>query len=156
MIDGSKLKKETLMKLYVQDRDPKLVPSDINKTLCDGCTDCCEHIALEIDAPESWDDFQNIYWYLLHQNIKVFIEENDEDEEEWYIEFSAKCKMLDENGLCKVHNQRPLICKEYSQETCVKYGEGEPHKIMFENNQQLIDYVRENTQFKEFPNNNSL
>jgi len=141
-------KNKELIATYVEDKDPKTIPPEVNRALCEGCTICCEHVAMEIDEPEDEEDFQNIMWYVMHENVVVFI---DEDEEDWYVEFKTRCKALGENCLCKFHSERPKICIEYSQDNCEKHGEGTPYKHLFKKREEVIDYVREHTKFKNFP-----
>ncbi len=50
------------------------------ENMCRFCGACCRHVAIEIDTPEDTDDYEDIYWYLLHENIKVFVTEKDDDE----------------------------------------------------------------------------
>lgn len=63
-----------------------------NVDLCQGCSKCCEYVAMQIDTPETQDDFENIRWYLLHENVKVFVVGSDfqEDEEDANIETSQE------------------------------------------------------------------
>ncbi|MBU1975380.1 MAG: YkgJ family cysteine cluster protein [Nanoarchaeota archaeon] len=108
-----------------------------NAKLCDGCTLCCEHVALEIDVPEDLKDYEEIVWYVLHKDVSVFID----DEGCWYIQFEGKCTQLD-NGKCNLYNKRPYLCRDYNQDDCVKYGEGEPHVWKFDNREQFLEYVK--------------
>lgn len=109
-----------------------------NKKLCDDCTLCCEHIALEIDTPESYDDYEDIYWYVLHKGVSVFIDHDGS----WNLEVAARCEALDPKGLCRIHKKRPKICKDYDQEDCVKYGEDDPHTHRFDNAEQFLEYLK--------------
>lgn len=84
---------------------------------CDG--KCCKYVVLEIEAPEEEDDFENIKWYVAHENINVFTY----DEKEWFIEFITPCRHLNEKNLCGIYEKRPNICKEYSQEECPFHNE---------------------------------
>ncbi|MBD3261876.1 MAG: YkgJ family cysteine cluster protein [Candidatus Altiarchaeales archaeon] len=85
---------------------------------CVGCTRCCRHVTLEIDAPEDEEDFENIRWYLLHQNVSVF-----KSDDEWYVEFHTPCRMLSEDGGCRVYEQRPKICSDYDPSECELNGQ---------------------------------
>jgi len=87
--------------------------------LCRGCGGCCKHLAIEIDTPTDRDDYEDIYWYLLHENIKIFVTEKDiedkEDEddlESWFIEFKTRCKELQANNLCSLHNDNKNLQKK--------------------------------------------
>ena len=105
---------------------------------CSQCGGCCKHVALEIDTPEDKEDYGNILWYLLHENVIVFV-----DGKEWYIEFAAKCKKLGESNLCGFYEKRPQICREYDSESCVRNGEGEAHDIIFNNAEEFLKYLNE-------------
>lgn len=139
--------KEELIKKFVEDKDQSQVPPEVNKDLCEGCTICCEHVALEIDEPEDKEDFETIMWYVMHENVWVYIADEDEG---WYLEFKARCRSLDGKGLCKVHRKRPAICREYSQDSCEKHSEGSPYKVLFKEPEQVVEWVRKNTEFKDF------
>lgn len=129
---------------------------DDNK--CKNCGGCCKHIALEIDTPEDRDDFEDIYWYLLHENVRVFITEKDDDDnddsdsksddeddddESWFIEFRTRCKGLGENNLCTIYEKRPKICKGYDPENCTASG-GESEELhSFSSGDEFLDYLKE-------------
>lgn len=135
-----------LIENYIEDKDPHKVPSDVNKALCNNCTLCCEHVAMQLDNPEEKEDFENIMWYLMHDNIIVFMDHDND----WYIEFRTRCKALDDDGLCTIHAKRPKICIEYTQESCERNGDGSPYKVCFSDKDALIHWVRKNTPFKDF------
>ena len=83
------------------------------KTKCGGCTAlCCSYFALEIDAPDEPEDFENLRWYILHQDVEIFI-----DGEDWYLQINRKCQWLVGNQ-CGNYENRPQICREYSDEEC--------------------------------------
>ena len=43
---------------------------------CAGCAACCTYVAVEIDNPSSFDDYDHIYWYLTHRDVSVYIDLN--------------------------------------------------------------------------------
>ena len=58
------------------------------KSLCDKCTGlCCRYMALPIETPEDREDYDDIRWYLCHEDVAVFVEDG-----EWYI--NVKNKLL--------------------------------------------------------------
>ena len=101
-----------------------------NKTLCDGCDECCRHVAVEIDKPTTKNDFENIKWYVAHKNVNVYVDwDND-----WHIEFMTPCDHLNQiTKLCKIYRERPKICREYSQVDCVRHSDGTAEKYYFKN-----------------------
>jgi Fe-S-cluster containining protein len=116
-----------------------------NKNLCEGCNMCCNYVTVEIDTPETKDDFDQIVWYINHKNVVVYQDFDDA----WNVEFETPCLHMTEKGYCGVYNERPDICREYSQDECLKYGEGEICKIIFKTKQDVIDYVQKNTDIKD-------
>jgi len=112
----------------------KLDPNDPNP--CSGCSYCCEYIALEIDTPTTVRDFDNIYWYLIHKNVWIYIGlEND-----WHIQFNTPCEKL-EGHLCGHYSERPIMCRSYAVRDCTRYGSGSDEKVMFKNEIDYFDYL---------------
>ena len=93
---------------------------------CHECDLCCKYICMEIDTPKTKKDFDEIRWFLLHNNVWIYIDHDSS----WNIQFNTKCKQL-KNGLCGIYKKRPQICREHSHKECEKNGEGEPHKTLF-------------------------
>lgn len=80
---------------------------------CGKCTAlCCNYYALEIDAPDEPEDFENLRWYIIHEDSELFIDGDD-----WYLQINRKCQWLDGNR-CGNYENRPTICAEYSNEEC--------------------------------------
>jgi len=85
------------------------------KLTCENCdAKCCKYVAIEIDTPETKEDFENMRWYVAHKNIIVYV--NDEDI--WHIEFQTPCEKLGKDNKCQIYEKRPDICKQYSQDEC--------------------------------------
>ena len=90
---------------------------------CENCGRCCNHIAIELDKPEDFDEFTEIIWYLMHKNIIVGIDHEDD----WYIEIKTECKArIDEK--CTIYELRPNICREYNTDGCELHGDGSSWK----------------------------
>lgn len=120
---------------FLPERGAKLDPN--NPMPCAGCSYCCEYVALELDYPTTVRDFDNIYWYLIHKDVWVYIDhEND-----WYVQFNSPCEKL-EGHLCGHYPERPQMCREYAVKECSRYGEGESEeKFLFKNEKDLFDYM---------------
>lgn len=87
---------------------------------CEGCEGmCCKYVVIEIEVPETLEDFENIKWYVVHKNVNVFIGEDGS----WNLEFITPCENLNEQRLCTIYENRPKICREYSQEDCPFHNE---------------------------------
>lgn len=108
------------------------------KNPCEGCTKCCEYVALEIDAPEDAGDYDFIRWYLLHNDVWVFIDHDDS----WNIQFNTPCEMI-KGSKCSYYERRPKICRKYSSENCDKYGDGDSFKILFKTIEDFEKWMAE-------------
>ena len=42
---------------------------------CDG--KCCKYITVQIDEPEEEIDFEELKWFLCHENIMVYLDNDD-------------------------------------------------------------------------------
>ncbi|MCK5563658.1 MAG: YkgJ family cysteine cluster protein [Planctomycetes bacterium] len=110
----------------------------IKKNLCDKCTGlCCRYFALPIEDPEDWDDYDDIRWYLSHENCTVFLEDGD-----WYINLLNPCKNLDANGRCKIYEKRPGICRTYTTDDCDKTGANYDYDLHFTSADQMEQYMK--------------
>lgn len=111
-----------------------LDPSDPEP--CAGCGDCCRYVTAQIKSPRSRADYDEIRWFLLHENIQVFV-----DEDGWYVEFATKCRKLD-GWRCTIYADRPRVCSDYPVEDCTRYGAGEPHLHLFRTEREYLDYLQ--------------
>lgn len=93
---------------------------------------CCQYFALEIDAPEEPDDFENLRWYIIHEDTAIFVDDGD-----WFLQIFRKCQWLDGNR-CGNYENRPQICREYSDEEC-DY-DGVQSDLTFRNIEELEAY----------------
>lgn len=110
---------------------------------CDACSaECCKYVAIEIDRPTDQNDYDNIRWYLMHENICVFIDHDDD----WYIEFKTLCTHLDKDNKCGVYEKRPAICAKHGVDdgVCEFLGEEAPYKVCFENETEFEKYMKNN------------
>ena len=90
--------------------------------LCEHCAAaCCRYLAIPLDKPTTARDFDDIRWYLMHEDVSVFVEDGD-----WYIQFQTRCKNLGADNRCTIYEIRPEICEEYKagdcDYTCGAYG----------------------------------
>ena len=126
-----------------------------NVKTCEGCPAlCCRYIAVEFDKPADKEDFHHIRWFLMHQNVRVQID----DEGKWYVEFRTPCKNLDEDNLCQIHPSHPnnpggspekydepQICMEHSPEECEFNSDGkDAYEHVFRDNKSFEEYVEKN------------
>ena len=104
--------------------------------LCEFCpAKCCNYIALPIDTPETWEDFDYIRWYLMHQDISVFVEDG-----EWYLMVHRRCEHLEPDNRCGIYLQRPQICRDYKIDDC-EYEDDTTYEKIFESDGQIWEYA---------------
>jgi len=105
--------------------------------LCTKCVAlCCRYFALEIDRPKTVRQYDDIRWYLMHENIIVYIEKK-----RWYLGILNKCKHLQDDHRCGVYENRPQICREYSTENCDYHGGEYDFQILFTSAEQFRGYA---------------
>ncbi len=96
----------------------KNIPIDIQITLenkCGFCTNskCCTYITEELVTPRSMHDFDHLLWQLSHENIQAY-----KDEDGWYLLINNLCTHLLKDGRCGIYDDRPSICREYTNDYC--------------------------------------
>jgi len=109
------------------------------KSQCEKCTGlCCRYFALPIDTPEDWDDYDDIRWYLCHENVTVFVEEGD-----WYLNVMNKCLSLsDQDYTCQIYPMRPKICRGYKTQDCDFTGAEYDYELHFTSAKQMEEYMK--------------
>jgi Fe-S-cluster containining protein len=93
---------------------------------------------LPIDNPDCVQDYDNIRWYLLHENIVVFIEKK-----QWYVGVFTRCKHLAEDNRCGIYEDRPRICRSYTTDNCDWHGGEYDYEQLFTSGDQLREYAEE-------------
>ena len=105
---------------------------------CSGCGECCTYIASQIDNPKTFREYENIYWYLTHENVAVYIDwDND-----WYLEFQTKCRNLTEAKTCGIYIDRPLVCSEFSWTDCERNSGEQGWKHYFKSYEDLLGWMQ--------------
>ena len=105
------------------------------QVLCEFCTaKCCRYFALPIETPDSFEDFEFIRWYLLHDRASVFTEDDT-----WYLLVHTVCKHLGENNMCGIYETRPQICRDYSTKNC-EYEDDWTYDRYFETPEQVDEF----------------
>ncbi len=109
------------------------------KNLCEECVGlCCRYFAFEIPKPKTRRDFDDMRWYLLHEDCIIFVEDG-----EWYIQINRKCKMLQPDNRCGIYENRPAICREYTTEGCDYHGEEYEYDHLFTEPEQIARFADE-------------
>lgn len=104
---------------------------------CDG--KCCRYFALPIETPEDWDDFDDIRWYLCHEDVTVFVDDDD-----WYLNVKNKCSYLsEEDYCCGNYSLRPHLCRTYTTDNCDLTGGGDyGYELHFQDDKQMEEYMK--------------
>jgi Fe-S-cluster containining protein len=111
------------------------------ETKCGRCpgSRCCTYVTQQIDAPRSMRDFDILLWQVSHSNVEVF-----KDEGHWFLLFRASaCIHLQSDGRCGIYEQRPQICRDYSNEYCEYDAAAEDgFELHFTDYDALLRYCR--------------
>lgn len=129
---------------YILLMSKNMTDDEKNKDMCKDCTMCCEYVTVELSTPEDKEDVDEIIWFMMHDNVFVYIDHEDT----WNIEFKTKCKQLGEDGLCNIYTERPDTCRNHHHDECEKYGEGEFYKVMFKTKEEVLDWISKNTKIE--------
>jgi Fe-S-cluster containining protein len=97
---------------------------------------CCRYVATKIDAPRTKIDWDEIYWFLCHENVEVFIESR-----KWYVQFDTPCRNLDAKSRCVAYPRRPHVCRDHEVENCEYWGE-EDGKVSMRTTEDLKKYMK--------------
>lgn len=81
---------------------------------CLTCGLCCTYIAVAIDGPRSAKAATEILWHLYHEGVSVY----RDGDNEWMVQFEARCRHLLDDNRCAIYDQRPHICRDYSEQSC--------------------------------------
>ncbi|MBQ2789316.1 MAG: YkgJ family cysteine cluster protein [Thermoguttaceae bacterium] len=104
--------------------------------LCEFCdAKCCRYFALPIDKPSTFEEFDYVRWYLLHERASVFVEDGD-----WFLLVHSPCKALGPDNRCQIYETRPQICREYSTARC-EYDDLFVFEQYFETPEQVEEYA---------------
>ncbi len=115
-------------------------PEEHRKRDCIACrAKCCRHVATGIDTPTCKRDYDNIRWYLMHEDVNVFVDK----EGEWTIEFFTKCLLLKETQLCDGYGDRPRVCRDYpdASSLCEYEDDALPYKALFTTAREFEQYL---------------
>ena len=115
-----------------------------------GCVECgsrcCRYLCFQIDTPESYEEFENVRWFLMHKGVSVHIEENGD----WYMSISNICLNLGKDNLCKEYGNRPLICRKYTVDSCDFTRGAYEFTAVFKTAEQVEKYARSTLGEKRF------
>lgn len=104
---------------------------------CHRCGACCRYVAVEIDNPSSFDDYDHIYWYLTHRAVSVYVDW----EGDWFIEFETVCEHLTDAITCAIYEERPQMCSDFSWNECEQTTQEPAWKYRFQEPAQLLEWM---------------
>jgi uncharacterized protein len=105
---------------------------------CHRCSGlCCRYFALPIETPTNWKDFDDMRWYLAHENISIFVEKGD-----WYLNVHNRCQYLAADHRCAIYETRPKICRTYKTDDCDFTGDDYQYQMHFTSEEQLTKYMK--------------
>lgn len=104
--------------------------------LCTYCTaKCCRYFALPIETPTTFQEFEYLRWYLLHDQATIFTEDDS-----WYLLVHTRCKHLGDDNRCGIYDTRPRICRDYKTDDC-EYEDDWVYDHYFETAEQVAEYA---------------
>ena len=118
-----------------QEMKTKAKPTD-----CEHCeAECCRYVAIEIDTPTCKRDYDNIRWYLLHEDMHVFVDHHGD----WFVEFITACRELGPDNRCRHYDDRPRLCREHGDgdESCEFRAAKTPYRRRFSGVGEFEDYL---------------
>ncbi|NOZ85309.1 MAG: YkgJ family cysteine cluster protein [Deltaproteobacteria bacterium] len=106
--------------------------------VCKACkAACCRYISIAISPPRTREDFDNLRWYLLHQGVSIF---QDQDGD-WMVNVPTGCRMLKKDYTCMIYEDRPGACRDYDANECENTEQEGNYKNYFEDENDLEDYL---------------
>jgi Fe-S-cluster containining protein len=106
---------------------------------CHGCGECCRYVAVEIDKPAAFRDYDHIFWYLTHRQVTVYVDW----EGGWFLEFETICEHLTPGRTCGIYEERPRICSSFSWEECERNTQERAWKHRFRDPDEFFTWLRE-------------
>ena len=122
---------------------PVKVASGIKLTAENKCSfcagrKCCQYITQGITAPRSKEDFEHLLWQVSHQHISVY-----KDNDGWCLLIDGVCTHLRPNGACGIYENRPQVCRDYSNDYCEFDAPAEEgFDLFFSNYEALLKYCK--------------
>ena len=105
---------------------------------CANCGECCTYVATQIDDPGTFKEFENVHWYLTHENVGVYIDWDGD----WFIEFRTNCRHLTTDKTCGIYRERPLVCSEFSFHDCERNSGEKGWKHYFHTQEEFVEFLR--------------
>lgn len=117
---------------------------------CEECGGkCCDYVAIEMVPPKNKSDYDHIRWYLVHENVSVFIDH----EKKWYVQFVTPCIEKNISNRCEIYSTRPKICSGHGnlEGECEFYSS--PYREYFSHTSDFEKYLNKRNIDWEFKQN---
>jgi len=115
------------------------IAPDDKKHLCDHCVAlCCRYFAFSIDKPKTQRDFEDLRWYMLHEDTILFVEDG-----QWYIQINRRCRELRPDNRCGIYEHRPAICRGYQAGGCDWHGDEYDYEHVFTEPGQIEGFAKQ-------------
>ncbi len=101
------------------------------------------YVTVPLDSPRSKSQKDLFRWYLLHQNVEIYIDHD----RQWQILFKTPCNKLLDNGMCSIYETRPQICRDYQADACSRVGKD--YIELFQTPEDLERYFQARTRASE-------
>ena len=106
------------------------------QTPCTECGKCCTYVSVGINPPSRLRYASDILWYLYHAQVSVY----RDGDGEWSVVFEARCRQLQDDRLCRIYPDRPLVCRKFDDSSCeVNAPDG---GRSFERAQDFLEFLR--------------
>jgi len=102
---------------------------------------CCRYYCLSIPQPQTYEDFDEVRWYLMHEGNSVHVDFDGG----WWLRVDSPCRMLESTAdgfRCRDYPNRPLACRALSPDRC-HFSLGEPqYDQEFRSAEELDEFAR--------------
>ncbi len=78
---------------------------------------CCRYITVEIAAPRSHDDWDEMRWWLAHEGVVV-----SKSDEGWLLHIETRCGNLRADNACAIYPHHMRTCEDYDASNCEYTG----------------------------------
>ena len=85
---------------------------------------CCRYYCLAIPQPQTYEDFDEVRWYLMHAGSSVHVDFDGD----WWLKVHSPCQMLRQTPAgprCVAYDDRPIACRALHPDRC-HFSQGEP------------------------------
>lgn len=99
---------------------------------------CCNSINQKLPTPKSKEDFDHLLWQISHKGVNVF-----KDADGWFLLIETNCSHLLDGGVCGIYDNRPWVCREYTNDFCeLDESIEEASELFFSTHKKLEKYCR--------------